>query len=596
MKKRVAWLFLVILLFTGCTQADPSQNDDLHIGGDKNPGLYLPDSVVEQHTNGAVRAYPLMGRGYVGIYAMKDNVVMLSKGERSSLEILHYDKGDILGSKIIDEDLLDTNAYLQITDSAVYYRDENGSVVYLDQRLRQTESVVLPEGVNGRVVVHPQTAEIYYCIMDEIRALDPDTGVSRLVRKQSCLSQQMQDVYFDGAVFSCEVKDQQGRMSVIYLSGDNGALLSSDQAIVSLDTYEDRYLALRKDGIVLQQIFGNKDEEETPLVFTVQDNLASALSLNGVVQHIEDEQGIKLEFYRLDSGKKTASVFLSGIYDPVSVISAGEYVWMLAYDNGAPVLYRWDIDMSLINDDTIYTGPLYTMETPDTEGLKKCKDRVSALNSKYGVNIRILQDAVSNSGNYNMEQEYQTEAIEYCLDELEQILAKFPENFLYKSVTKQIRICIVRSIAGGTIGAQYWKNADAYIVITAESNIRDTILYGIGNIVCTNILGNSSVIDDWSSLNPEGFSYGDTQNVQQYLTGSDIAFADIESTSSVAEDRSRLFVYALREGNDELFQSEIMQAKLLKLCKGIRDAWNWKKKTDVYIWEQYLTEPIAYKK
>jgi len=52
----------------------------------------------------------------------------------------------------------------------------------------------------------------------------------------------------------------------------------------------------------------------------------------------------------------------------------------------------------------------------------------------------------------------------------------------------------------------------------------------------------------------------------------------------------------MKPDNGELFKSETMQKKLAMLCKAVRDAWNLEKKSDVYPWEQYLTEAIAYQK
>ena len=96
------------------------------------------------------------------------------------------------------------------------------------------------------------------------------------------------------------------------------------------------------------------------------------------------------------------------------------------------------------------------------------------------------------------------------------------------------------------------------------------------------------------SLNPKEFVYG-TPN-KDYLSGDGRAFVDEQSMVSITDDRSHLFLYAITQGNEEVFQSEIMQAKLLMLCQGIRDAWRWEKKTDIYPWEQCLKESIAYQK
>ena len=48
----------------------------------------------------------------------------------------------------------------------------------------------------------------------------------------------------------------------------------------------------------------------------------------------------------------------------------------------------------------------------------------------------------------------------------------------------------------------------------------------------------------------------------------------------------------MAEGNAHCFESETMQKKLLQLCRGIREAFGLKKSTEIFLWEQYLHEPI----
>jgi len=61
-----------------------------------------------------------------------------------------------------------------------------------------------------------------------------------------------------------------------------------------------------------------------------------------------------------------------------------------------------------------------------------------------------------------------------------------------------------------------------------------------------------------------------------------------------SEDRARIFYYAMTEGNEELFTSSTLQAKLKTLCEGIREAYGWQKESQVFPWEQYLEQSLAY--
>jgi len=86
------------------------------------------------------------------------------------------------------------------------------------------------------------------------------------------------------------------------------------------------------------------------------------------------------------------------------------------------------------------------------------------------------------------------------------------------------------------------------------------------------------------------------QDAANYLSGENRAFVDQMSMSFPQEDRSRMLYYAMGEGNEDFFTSQIMQAKLLRLCEGIREGYGLEKKSETYFWEQYLNQSLAYQK
>ena len=193
--------------------------------------------------------------------------------------------------------------------------------------------------------------------------------------------------------------------------------------------------------------------------------------------------------------------------------------------------------------------------------------------------------------------EHQTSVIHQCLDELETVLKEFPKKFVDKSISNQIRICIVRSVDGETKAVRYWNGSSAYIVLSVGCDVRNGFIKGLSYVVDSHVLGNSSRYDYWNEANPDGFSYEDKNtHSEKYLKGSKRAFVDAISMTAVVEDRSAIFYEAMQPDNQEMFKSEAMQKKLYMLCKGIRSAWKLKNETEIFPWEQYLDEPIAYKK
>lgn len=221
---------------------------------------------------------------------------------------------------------------------------------------------------------------------------------------------------------------------------------------------------------------------------------------------------------------------------------------------------------------------------------------MDAINRDYGVTVRIWQAAVKSNNGYDLEQEYQTPAISKALDDLEAVMSEFPSKFLYKSVKRTIRICIVRSVDDEVKSAYYWFDKDPFIVLSAGVDIRQEFLKAYSYILDIHVLGNSPIVDQWPTLNPEDFTYGAGDYDGSWLEDDTRVFTDEEAMKSVIDDRASVFYQAMQPDNADMFKSETMQAKLLQLCKAIRDAWRLEQKTEVYLWEKYLTESIAYVK
>jgi hypothetical protein len=59
------------------------------------------------------------------------------------------------------------------------------------------------------------------------------------------------------------------------------------------------------------------------------------------------------------------------------------------------------------------------------------------------------------------------------------------------------------------------------------------------------------------------------------------------------EDRARIMEYAMLPGNEGMFRASVMQAKLKKLCLGIREAFELEDAPEVFLWEQYLDRPLG---
>lgn len=599
MKRCLFPLILALLLLSGCAEDEIPETTESTteptIVETTAPGTYEHDSEMEQLTDAAVKSYSLEGNNFTWVKPMGGNLLLGAEGDNTELTVLSGTRRYVSAKGEVD--LPENDAYWQITTMGLaYYAEDQRSVIYLDSSLRQIHTVLLPESASGYPLIDASNNTILYSAGSEIRGLDPDTGISRLIRQFSAEKAELLGLYFDGKVIACRLHDEAGKESDLYLSSETGKSISTDQNILSLETYRNTYFALRQDGVVLQQIFGVREDDVTANDLHVEGQLVPVMPLGGVVSPELTEDGLYLTFYSLADGKKVYAITLPDVTTFTNASADSSGVWLLAGTESQQKLYHWDVTKTPVEDDTVYSGSVYTAEYPDEAGLAQCQSRVDTLNKKHGLDIRIWENAIKEPGDYTLVPEYQTEAINKCLDELESALNLFPENFLYKSVNKRIRICIVRSVSDEVKAVQYWVKDDAFIVLSAGVDVYEWFMKGIGYVISTNVMGNSPILDSWALLNPEGFTYGSVDAFDNFLSGESMAFADKESMTSITEDRSRLFWYAIKPDNAQMFQSETMQAKLVLLCKGIRDAWRLERKTDIYPWEQHLNESIAYKK
>ncbi len=598
--KRFLILTLLMLTLAGCTaeNTDPSDMETADAAGEtENQGLYVSGSVVEQQSGGAVRLYDLPQNEYLWLSSIGDKLLLASQGDTAKLTVLTG--VDCVQTAEIELPGLLLSGSVQATYSGfIYYDQEQKQAVILDPQLQETGRIDLPDA-QGQPLFSSDGGEIFYCTGQDIRGLEIERNISRLIKSHSFSDLSLEKCYFDGKLISCRATDAQGNVNTIYVSTQTGQTMRKDDNITALYTYENNYLALRLDSVVRQQIVGTMDGPAQQC--NVSDPyMTSALALGGVVSYSVGEGGLlQMSFLDLTTGKKTAGVSLDGMGAPQAFLADrwSGCLWFLAADpfSGDQALFRWDVKASAVEEENTYIGTLYTAAAPDEAGLDACSDRAAAINKTHGVRVRIWNEAVKTPGAYTLEAEFQTAAINKALDQLESVLAEFPKNFLLKSIPSRIRICIVRSVNGEEAAAQYWDENDAFIVLSAGGDIRTDFLKGLGYVVDSHVLGNSSKYDAWNSLNPEGFVYGQEKN-DAYLTGETRAFVDETAMTSALEDRSRILWQAMQPENGELFQSELMQKKLLLICQGIRDAWNLERKAETYPWEQYLTQSIAYQK
>ena len=248
-------------------------------------------------------------------------------------------------------------------------------------------------------------------------------------------------------------------------------------------------------------------------------------------------------------------------------------------------------------------------EDPDSEAIEACSLYARQLSEKYGIEILIYRDATDvQPWDYDLEYEYLAPVIWQELERLEAWLSHYPEGFLKILLQSfpDIRIGIVRSITGspesGSLdtadGIQFWEDQTSYIILATGEESERVLYHELFHLIDTVVLTYSTAYDLWESLNPEDFSYdydylkNETRDGSRWLQPGQECFIDRYSMSYPKEDRARIMEYAMSPGNADRFHSAVMQMKLRKLCIGIREAFDLKYSSEIFLWEQYLDLPL----
>ena len=597
--KRLVLILLVVFLLAGCNpQGDlPSAEAETPAEVSKAVNIYIANSSVEQQTGGAVKVYVPEEATYIGMSTMGEHVVLAT--DLTELILMDAETGDLGASIKVGETISCEATDFTVTEHGVsYYREDGQELVFLDTQLQQKAKVEIPEGISGHPCVSHTNQEVYYCKDKEVRALHLQTGISRLVKSQVCQSIELVASHLDGTMLACRVIDEQGTVSMLYLDSATGQTLDDVNQLTDLQTSGNQYLVGRTEGITEQKIFGALDKEAQ--LFNVEEPLTAVFDLGGAYHWYMDQGALVMDYYDFTSGTHSAQVRMVGVGEPIAVAADSKYIWILAMEGDTEMLYRWDVSAAPTGNAHNYIAPLYTRSEPNTQGLQQCAQRAKELKDKYGIHVHVGEDALAVTGGYELVSEYLVPTLSEMMDRIEALLIQFPEGFWEQSLAKgELHISLVRTISGNKEMIQFYENGDAYVLLQASEMIEDHFLHGVAYVIDSHVLGNSRDYDDWKELNPEDFDYDyhyyayDSHGTSPYLSDEGRAFADAYAMTFPHEDRCRLFVYAMIDGNEEIFQTEAMQAKLKRMCQGIRESYGYERDGNTYQWEQYLNESLA---
>ena len=609
MVRCLGMLLVLVLLLCGCTQdtAEPTApTEDINQSTNVTTGLYVPDSAIEQATDGAVRGFQLED-GYYGCVMFDDELILMRKvGEEGTFALYRGENLEEVRTISLGKNVIPTHAQIQINAQGIgYFDSENKDVVFLNRDFVETGRMHLPAELQGDAWLSPDWKMVYYCTDQGIYAMNLRTGISRLLKEQNAFSQQITGGFGNGEVLRYELEITKGQKQILLINTETGLAMQEGTYLNALMTKDEQYFLNQTDRGVHQLRFG--DGQDHQILWPAEENAQPEMLFanQAVVMVQRGESGISLVYYDLQTGTRAAAITLADVSEVWSVQGDGKKgIWLLGVDaSGKTWLYHWNTDKSATGDAIDYTAPRYTREEPDTEGLAQVVQKATEIGNLFGVDILVWKDAAATApADQLFTEEHITQLYDLYLSKLEQALSIFPEGFFTQSSMKKLQIALVQKIAGepawGTLAetdcVQFLNDKTPVVAVTLGENFERNLYHGVYLYMETRLLSKSAALYEWFRINPTDFEYDNNYvtNLERtdtkYIEGDNRYFINLFSMSYAKEDRATIFEYACMPDNEEYFQAPVIQEKLRRICKGIREAYGLKKAETAFLWEQYL--------
>lgn len=604
---------LLCLLLCGCTLKAqepateiPTVTTAATIPETEPVSMYQPGHPLEEANRGALRVNPLTMRKVQGMRTMGEDLILFSGYGSTTLTRLTGRDLTVAGEMTLNFELDPESPSVQISkDTLCYYDPQKQEIVLLDKDWNNTHRYILTEQILGDPIASSDRNTIYYCTHDAIRVWDLHSGIHRTVKELAYDDQQLTGLHLNDTVLQCRIQDGD-TIRTLFLDAASGQLLQQYAGDVTLTTHGNHYYATLPAAGLDLLVFGRSDSAPQILypaeLVTASFFLPSKNACVTVSQHMGN---VCLSYYELDTGRKQGELLLPALQTPKAILpGTGSSLSILTYDPAADcdTVYRWDVPAG--TDRKSHIEPFVSQTS-----LAKSTVLAAQLEEKYGIRIRVGEDALSvQPWDYSFEAETLDPVLCQELEALDARLSQYPKEVLDQTAAHfdSLTIALVRSITGtpesgslaAATGVQFLDGEDAYVTITVGKYAEQALYHELFHVMETHILAESTAFDQWEDLNPIGFQYhygtGFLPEWEPYLSGESRAFVDAYSTTFPKEDRARILENAILPGNAQLFRTSVMQAKLAKLCHGIRQAYGLKKSPETFIWEQYLNFPLAY--
>lgn len=590
------WILLLVLavLTAGCGNTEPTEPTD----------IASPSAVTEETTQPTEPDLLLTSAAGVSVYELEGDhcAGILPWGQDRYALFTTSGKLHLLtGDNLVEEKVRDLECTLSMDDPSIrvsgdklcYFDSQRDAYVTLGWNLTELSAITIRDEVTAGPLMDEEFSIIYYAAADGIRAMDISTGNSRLLRQEHQTITSLEGLDFDGTILHYKRLLDNGVEQDCFIRTADGSLVDVATLNGELVTWGRNYAAVMEFQLPLTRyrevLCGSLDGSPQRLV-TSGDHETILFPGGGTVLLMDAiHPGLVLELYDLETGARLAYYSRTDWEEPFSnAYYDGEDLWLMQEDSG--VFIRWEVSGYEQVEGAL--EPLYTLSDPAP--LDDAKALAQTIADTYGVGIELSSSDNRTIGvNYDSWPDYRPQEYEAALKLLKRVMDSFPDGFFYTlKLTIRLRDDFdpAQSLPEGT--GELVIGSTRIMDLSICDNMLEIFYHELFHAMELYITSETNRLSKWSELNPEGFSYAGSTAAYESgeLAGSEYlyAVADDYGLVSPREDRAQIFLYAMLEGQEERFQSEVMQAKLSTLCTAIRYAWNWRKTETTFPWEQYL--------
>ena len=145
--KRMLPIILLLVILCGCgnnTKPDQTEANTSQPTQAANVHTYIPDSQIEQQTNGAVRQYDLEVAQIQWIAPIHGGVLAAEVTDETRLTILSGTDGTVTATATIPWELTRESVWQVTPNGFAYYDAQAGEVILLDLKLAVADRTQLP--------------------------------------------------------------------------------------------------------------------------------------------------------------------------------------------------------------------------------------------------------------------------------------------------------------------------------------------------------------------------------------------------------------------------------------------------------------------